>query len=125
MNNDVFQKIFDILESVLPVGWKKMILFVGYTVGSYTMKYYTSDKNGVYTDCFSQPGVNKAQLIKMFMEIDKELSVERKQLNDKNKWTVMTIIVDADGKMKTEYDYSDISQNAIAYEHKWKDKYII
>ena len=26
--------------------------------------------------------------------------------------------------MKTEFDYSDISENAIAYEQNWKTKYI-
>lgn len=124
MNNDVFQKIFDALQPVLPVDWRKLVLFVGYTSGSYTMKYYTSDSKGVYIDCFSQKGVKKSQLIRIFMEIDKELSRERKQLEDKNKWNVMTMLVDSEGKMKTEYDYSDISENAIAYEQKWKEKYI-
>jgi hypothetical protein len=58
------------------------------------------------------------------MDINKVLSAERKTLDDKNKWTVMTMIVDADGNMKTEFDYTDISENAIAYERNWKEKYI-
>lgn len=125
MNNDVFQNIFDILQPVLPDGWKKMVLFVGYTAGSYTMKYYTSDVEGVYTDCFSQKGASKAQLIKLFMSIDKTVSTERKVLDEKNRWSVMTMIVCSDGSMKTEFDYSDISENAIAYEQSWKEKYLI
>lgn len=124
MNNDIFQNVFDILQPALPEGWKKMVLFVGYTTESYTMKYYTSDARGEYTDCFSQKGVNKVQLIKLFMSIDKIVGSERKKLDEKSKWSIMTMIVSADGNMKTEFDYSDISENAIAYEQSWKEKYI-
>lgn len=124
MNNEIFQNIFDILQPAFPNKWKKMVLFVGYTAGSYTMKYYTADDKGEYTDCFSQKGVNKAQLIKLFMNIDKVVAPERKKLDDKNKWTVLTMSVTNDGSMKTEFDYADISENAIAYEQKWKEKYI-
>ena len=45
-------------------------------------------------------------------------------LDKNNKWSVMTMFVSSDGNMKTEFDYSDISENAIAYEQKWKEKYI-
>lgn len=124
MNNEIFQNIFDIVQPLLPDSWNKMVLFVGYTAGSYTMKYYTADVKGEYTDCFSQEGINKAQLIKLFMNIDKVVGPERKKLDERNKWTVLTMTVTNDGKMTTEYDYSDISENAIAYEQKWKEKYI-
>lgn len=124
MSNEIFQKVFDILQAVLPAKWEKLVLYVGYTSGSYTMKYYTCNEKGVYTDCFNQQNVNRTQLIKSFMEINKELSSERKMLEGKNKWNVMTMFVDSTGKMKTEYDYVDISENAIAYEQSWKEKYL-
>jgi len=124
MDNEIFQKVFDKLLPVLPKDWKKLVLYVGYTAGSYTMKYYTSDSKGTYTDCFSQNGANKTQLIKLFMSIDKTLEVERTKLDDKSKWSVLTMIVCSDGAIKTEFDYADISENAIAYEQSWKRKYI-
>lgn len=124
MNNEIFQNVFDLIQPLLPNNWKKMMLFVGYTAGSYTMKYYTSNEKGEFIDCFSQKGINKSQLIKLFMNIDKVLSAERKKLDDKNRWTVLTMSVACDGAMKTEFDYADISENAIAYEQNWKEKYI-
>ena len=69
MNEEIFQQVFDLIQPVLPSGWEKVVFFAGYTAGSYTMKFYTSDKKGVFTDCFSQKGANKAQLIKTFMGI--------------------------------------------------------
>ena len=58
------------------------------------------------------------------MNIDKVVGPERKKLDEKNKWSVLTMSVTNDGNMKTEFDYTDISENAIAYEQKWKEKYI-
>lgn len=124
MEDKSFQKIFGVLESVLPEHWKRLVLFAGYTQGSYTMKYYVKDDNDLYTDCFSQNVIGNAQLIKVFMNIDKIIKVERDKLDDKSKWSVMTMIVDADGNMKTEFDYSDISEDSIGYEQNWRKKYI-
>ena len=59
------------------------------------------------------------------MNIDKVLGAERNNLSDKNKWSVMTLVVSEDGKMNTVFDYTDISENAIAYEQSWKEKYIV
>lgn len=124
MNNKIFQKVFDMIQSFLPDDWKKMILYIGYTSGSYSMKFYTCDSQGKYTDCFSQNGANKAKLIHLFMSIDKVMEPERRMLDEKNKWSVMTMIVEENGSIKTEFDYTDISENTIAYEQNWKGKYI-
>nr|WP_288915903.1 immunity protein YezG family protein [uncultured Lachnoanaerobaculum sp.] len=123
MDNKIFQEVFDILQSVLPPKWDKVCFFAGYTEGSYTMKYYTYN-SGTYVDCFSQKEISRTQLIKGFMSIDKVLSTERKVLDEEHRWTVMTMIVSADGSMKSEFDYDDISENAIQYERDWERKYL-
>lgn len=33
--------------------------------------------------------------------------------------------VESDGRMKTEFDYGDHSEDLIAYEAEWKKKYLI
>ena len=48
MDNKVFQDIFDILQPVLPKEWKKLLIFIGYTEGSYTMKYHTCNESGEF-----------------------------------------------------------------------------
>ena len=125
MDNKVFQDIFDILQPVLPKEWKKLLIFIGYTEGSYTMKYHTCNESGVYIDGFSQKEINRAQLIGVFMNIDKIVSPQRKDLDEKNRWTVMTMIVDSEGNMKSEFDYTDISEIAIQYEREWEKKYLV
>lgn len=125
MNEKIFQSIFDKLQDVLPASWNKVIFYAGYTSGSYNMKYYTDCGDGQYIDCFSQPKVSMPCLIKLFSSIDKELSAERKMLEEKKKWTVFTMIVDSQGNMKTYFDYADIEKNTIEYEREWKKKYLL
>jgi len=124
MNESIFQSVFDELQDFLPENWKKIILYAGYAGDSYSMKFYTDCGEGVFMDCFSQKGANKAQLIKLFMKIDRILSSERKKLGADNRWSVLTMIVDEGGSMKTEFDYTDISENMIAYEQEWKKRYL-
>lgn len=124
MNNKIFQDIFDRIQNYLPVDWEHMIFFAGYTEGSYSMKFYTKDGKSGYLDCFNMQGITKGQLVKLFMDIDKVLSKERTNLDDKHKWSSLTMIVEADGTMKTEFDYEDHTEDMISYEKKWKEKYL-
>lgn len=123
MNENIFQNVWDKLQDALPEEWKKVIFYAGYMTGSYSMKFYTYFDDGSYKDCFSLPGVEQMQLIRLFMDIDKILSKERKELG-KGKWTVLTMAVDDKGNMETDFDYTDISENAIEYEREWKKKYL-
>lgn len=119
-----FQSVFDSLQPVLPATWNKVVFYAGYTAGSYSMKYYVDLGNGQFMDCFNLPGANKGQIVKAFLSINRALSSNRKSLNGNNVWTVFTMIVDAHGNMKTEFDYTDMSENTIAYEKAWKKKYL-
>ena len=101
----------------------KTVLFVGYTAGSYSMKFYAKT-NSRYIDCFSFAGVSKNDLAKLFKKIDRVLKTERDKLTEKNKWTVLTMIVDSTGAMKTFFEYDDHSDDMIAYKKKWKKKYL-
>ena len=123
MNEKMFQNVFDIVSEFLPNGWNRMVLFAGYTKGSYSIKFYSKVGSDDYVDCFSIPGVSKAELIKVFMRIDKVLSENRSQLGDMA-WTIFTMAVGSDGTMKTEFEYEDHSEDMIAYEKQWKEKYL-
>ena len=123
MNEKLFQNIFEKIQDVLPHDWKRVMFYAGYTKGSYSMKYYVDNGDG-YIDCFNLGNIKKTQLIQLFMSIDKIISCERKSLEENNKWTVLSMFVSSDGMVKTEFDYTDISENIISYENKWKQKYL-
>lgn len=123
-NTSVFQDIFDLIQPLLPGDWNRLVLYVGYTPGSYNIKYYTANIEGIYTDCFNHDIEDRNVLSNLFSKINDLLKNERALLNDKNRWTVMTMIVDTDGNMRTEYDYTDISENSIEYMQNWKKRYL-
>lgn len=124
MNEKLFQDIFDKLQEVLPEGWSRIAFYAGYTKGSYSMKYYVDDGCGEYIDCFSLNSVNKAKNIHLFVSIDKIISQARGKLDEKNKWNVLSMFINSNGKINANFDYTDISENSIEYEQEWKKRYL-
>lgn len=124
MDNEIFQKIYDVLADLLPVKWTKVIYRADYTEGSYGMKYYVAGDDGKFIDCYSLPGISRSQILQAFKEINKFLSPSRASLSEKDRWSVFTMIVSGDGSFKTDFDYTDISESAIAYMEEWEKKYL-
>ncbi|MBQ8693517.1 MAG: DUF600 family protein [Synergistaceae bacterium] len=124
MNSRVFQEIYDVLAVLLPEHWKKVIFRAAYTTGSYSIKYYVEIEDGTFVDCFSLPGISRSQLIEAFISINKIISADRKELSEKDKWSVLTMIINTDGTFKTEFEYTDITENAVSYLEALEEKYL-
>lgn len=118
-----YEKLFDELMNVVPAEWDRIVLYVEYTAASYCFKYFVKIGNR-YIDCFDLKGVNEDMLIKEFMKFDEIIRPSRTGLSGKNKWSVMTIMLQNDGNFNTEFDYTDISENSVEYFQKWKEKYL-
>lgn len=125
MNSDMYQKIFDLIAEVLPENWSKLVFVAGYTEGSYSMKYYVKMGATDYLDCFELGNIDNLQILQLFIKLDSVISSERSLLQDSEKWNVLSMTVDSEGKMKTDFDYTDISNDVIAYEEEWKKKYLV
>lgn len=125
MNVELYQNIFDLLADVLPENWSKLVFMAGYTEGSYSMKYYVKTGTTDYLDCFELGNIDNIQILQLFLKINKIISQERSSLKNSERWNVISMIVDSGGKMKTDFDYSDISNDMIKYEEQWKRKYLV
>lgn len=125
MNSDMYQKIFDLIAEVLPENWSKLVFMAGYTEGSYSMKYYVKIGATDYLDCFELGNIDNLQILQLFIKLDSVISSERSLLQDSEKWNVLSMTVDSEGKMKTDFDYTDISNDVITYEEEWKKKYLV
>lgn len=125
MNSKLFQDIFDLLIDVLPENWEKLVFMAGYTEGSYSMKYYVQIGESDYIDCFKLGNIDNLQLLQLFIKLNNIISPERSSLQESEKWNVLSMTVDSDGKMKTDFDYTDISNDVITYEDEWKKKYLV
>lgn len=124
MNID-FQSIVNILQTVFPKEWDRIVFYAEYTTGSYSMKYYFKSESDEYKDCYSIKEFNKAQFVKVYKEINKILSKERDNLSDENKWFAFTLILNADGKFKSEFDYNSHEEKVLQFQEDWKKKYLI
>ncbi|MCR5607854.1 MAG: hypothetical protein K6G26_02170 [Lachnospiraceae bacterium] len=122
MNEKSFQLIFDKLQDYLVDGWESLAFYAIYFKGSYSMKYYTK-VNGKYVDCFELGKWSDMDLMKLFMSIDRVIAPERNALNGDKKWNSMTFIVNSEGDMKTQFDYSSIDDE-ITYVSEWKQRYL-
>ena len=122
MNEEIFQKIFDIIQEILPSGWKKIAFYAGFTEGSYSMKYYVDNGKDGYVECFKLNGIKSSDIIRAFMKINEIISPERNKLDTDKRWNILSMFIDSTGKMITDFDYTDISENSISYEEKWKLK---
>lgn len=125
MNSDMYQKIFNLIAEVLPENWSKLVFMAGYTEGSYSMKYYVKIGATDYLDCFELGNIDNLQILQLFIKLDSVISSERSLLQDSEKWNVLSMTVDSEGKMKTDFDYTDISNDVITYEEEWKKKYLV
>lgn len=124
MEQELYQTIFDQIVGTLPKGWKRVAFYAAYIGTSYTIKYYVTTPSQKNVSCFRLDTVTRAELIHCFIGIDKELSVARAALDEDHRWTVLTLIAEETGHFKAYFDYTDISENAVAYEHQWQTKYL-
>ena len=124
MDSTIFQEIYDVLAVLLPEHWKKVIFRADYTTGSYGMKYYVEFEDGKFVDCFSLPDISRSQIIQAFISLDKFISANRKELSEKEKWSVLTMIITPDRAFKTYFDYTDISETTVPYLEAWESKYL-
>lgn len=123
MNGNIYQKIYDLLSSVLPNKWDKLVFYIEYVDNSYQMKFFTKTGRNKYLDCF-QTVKDTKKLMLVFNSIHQAVYPERNKLSKKEKWTVLTYILTSDGDFNTYFDYSDHHNNMIGWETDWMKSYL-
>ena len=119
-----FQKLYELLDGVVPDSWTRIVFRAEYREGSYSMKYYVKNSTGKYVDCYSLPGIKEDDIVTSYIEIDKVLYPERMKLQNDRRWSVLTFSIDSDGLFKTDFCYDDIDENYFEFVEEWKKKYL-
>lgn len=121
INNSLYQKIYDEISIFLSSKYDELVIYLEYGEASYSFCFY--EKTGKKcVKCYDIPGINEEALMGAFGKIDALISPERDKVKDK--WTNMTIIISSDGDMKTDIDYTDLSEGSYKYKKEWKKKYL-
>ena len=90
---------------------------------SYSFSFYYKDGKK-YTKCFDIQNISEDALFAAFKKIDKVIAPERKKTKG-DLWSNMTMLVDADGNMHTDFDYTDLSSGTYQFKKAWKKKYLV
>lgn len=122
LQKKTFQIIFNEVSKCLPQNWKRVVIYIEYGEDAYSYAFYAK-VNGQYINGYNLPGASEQQIAESFRTIDKAILKERNESADRL-WTNMTMIVDDDGTMHTDFDYSDLSTGAYKYKKQWKAKYL-
>lgn len=122
--DNTYQKIFEILEGVLPKKWEKVVFYAEYSVGSYSMKYFLTTGDDGYIDCFRLGKPSEEKILRAFLAINKILSPKRAVLPDSKRWSVMTLGVNRNGSFQADYDYKNHDKSLLTWEANWKKKYL-
>ncbi len=122
--DNVYQKVFEILEGLLPQKWKKIVFYAEYSTGSYSMKYFLTTGDDGYIDCFKLGKPSEKKILRGFLAINKILAPERDALPDSKRWSVMTLCVNSDGSFQADYDYKNHDKEPLKWETGWRKKYL-
>ena len=122
INERLYQEIFDELSKYLVQGWDKLVIYLEYGAGSYSIAFYVKADQG-YVKCYDLPGVSDEDLLTSFSAIDKLVSRELSKVKDEL-WSNMTITITSDGKMHADMDYTDLSGGTYRFKKDWKKKYL-
>lgn len=120
MNDRIFQTIFNEVSDCLSLDWSELVIYLEHGEESYSYSFYAKIEDS-FIKCFDL-GIPEGKLFRVFENIEKEVSKERKQLD--KPWSNMTMVVDCKGNMKTTFDYTDLSSGNYQYKKEWKKKYI-
>ena len=122
LDTAIYQKIYEDLAVFLPDSWEKLVVYLEYGEAVYTFSFYVK-VDGKFIKCYDLPDLDEEQLFRAYREIDLLVEPERNAL-PRERWTVMTMLVDSDGKMHTDFDYSDLSNGTYEYRKAWKQRYL-
>ena len=119
----IFSKVGLTLINVLPKGWEKALLFAQITESSYELFYYVK-VNGKYFKNFelenTEYGISRKEVRECFRSIYDILLPDYRE----KKWYAMTYILSKSGEFTADYEYTDYSEESIAYKDCWKEKYL-
>lgn len=123
MNDRIYQLIFDKLEQYLPNSWDRLVVYLEHGEDSYSYSFFVKTDNK-YTKCYDLKGINEDDLMASFAQIEKAVAAERAE-SKTELWSNMTMVVEATGKMKTAFDYTDLSSGSYQYKKNWKKAYLV
>ena len=112
LQQKMYQDVFDVLQSYLPEGWKKVAVYDLEIENMSEVKFYVDSGKG-YIDCFDL--YDSQKISKFIEEVSSITKPVKNALPKKHKWYVFKMFVTSEGDMNVEYEYKNILGKTIDY----------
>lgn len=123
LNEKIYQLIFSEIEGFLPDAWERLVVYLEHGEDSYSYSFFVKIRKK-YIKCFDLKGVTESEIMDAFSRIEKTVSAARAK-SKTELWSNMTMVVESTGKMKTFFDYTDLSMGSYQYKKDWKKTYLV
>lgn len=125
--NEMFSSLKNILHTVMPKKWYKVILYAEILENSYDISFYCfidGIKEPVQCYNLEKYGIKEVEIDQAFEKINEVLKSFWKEAEGKDKWTNCTFTLFDDGKFNFNLDNTDLINYCYEYREQWKQKYI-
>ena len=118
-------RIVSVLERTLPADWATVVFYAEYYEKAFSIEYFVKTwQQADFVKCFSIPGIKRSALLDDFIEIDKVISPERESLDPSKRWDTMTLVLQANGKIRVDYGYDDLVESPYLKKQELKRIYL-
>ena len=118
-----YQNIFDIVRPSLPENWTRIVFFFAFMLDTCEIMYFVQLNSMEYVDCFHL-NQDREELVSKLSRLYKEVQYGMKEITAEKIYSVITVVIDADGNMHADFDYTDITENFDSYYNSWMNQYI-
>ncbi len=118
-----YQNIFDIVRPSLPENWTRIVFFFAFMPDTCEIMYFVQLNSMEYVDCFHLDQ-DREELVSKLSRLYKEVQYGMKEITAEKIYSVITVVIDADGNMHADFDYTDITENFDSYYKSWMNQYI-
>lgn len=117
------QEVYTLIADYLPSDWETVVFYAECDEGSYINEFYAKAAGGAFKKCYDLD-IDEDDLDELFEKTSEIVESDRNALLGSEKWSNTTMVVQSDGSVTIDYDYTDLE--SCAYEHKenWTKRYL-
>jgi len=127
LNQELTENILGILKQAVPQGWEKLLLYGEVDDEQcFSFFYFFPDttSKAVYSSSLIETGTDPDLLADLLDELD-DCLISLWEETDDSPWTTLTLTIDSQGSIGTEYGNPDLQKGSLEARQKaWEKKYV-
>ena len=117
-----YENLYRAIYPSLPVNWQRVVIRAAFGDGSSSIKYYVQ-QDGKYCDCFDLVS-DQSAILEIIANVHYTIATTRDNLAIKNRWNAITVVIEADGTFRSDFDYDEKDWVSNETLNEWEGKYL-